>query len=175
MSETRNILDTLGNVIGSLTLPDGTSENTWTQELSMYSNVTVNTPRTNIITQTVSATATITNSTSTLATLLSIVPQAGTYLADFNASINTGGASATGEFGIYVNGSLLVETKRPISCNLQLLGGLVSISLNNIAIGTNTATEITLDGTQTVEVKFKSTNGGQIGFAERVLTLIKVS
>lgn len=174
MSETRNILDTLGNVIGALTLPDGTSESIWTQQLAEYSTVVVNVPRTDVTTLTTNATSTITNSTSTLATLLTLNPPAGTYLADFNGSVNTGGASATGEFGIYINGSLLTETKRPISCNLQLLGGLVSISLNNIAVGTNTATEVTLDGTQTVDVKFKSTNGGQIGFAERVLTLLKV-
>lgn len=35
--ETRDVLDVDGNVIGSLTLPDDTEEDTWTQKLAEYS------------------------------------------------------------------------------------------------------------------------------------------
>lgn len=34
----RNILDSLGNIIGSLLLPDETTEDQWTQQLSQYSS-----------------------------------------------------------------------------------------------------------------------------------------
>lgn len=174
--ETRNIRDSLGNVIGQLELPDGTSEAVWTQTLALYSATISQSVASRIATTIASATSTVTTSSSSESVIsgMTITPLAGTYVAFFSGSIYTGGASAIGEFGIYVNDVLLAETRRDISCNLQLLGGLVTISLNSIGVGTYTGTQMELSGIQRVDVKFRSTNGGTIGFKERVLTLIQV-
>lgn len=174
---TRNILDSLGNTIGTITLPDETSESTWTSLLSPYSSIVSTSPLPNLLESNLVSES---NSTTTSAGVsavvgtLSITPASGTYLVDFNGNAFTAGASAQGEFGIYVNGVLLPETRRDIKCNLTLLGGLVSISLNTIGVGTCTGSQIVLNGTQVVSVQFKSNNGGTIGFAERVFRLLKV-
>lgn len=127
-------------------------------------------------TQITSATGNVSTSSGTASTVsgMTKTPPAGSYLVQFNGSIYTGGASAIGEFGIYKNGVLVTETRRDISCNLQLLGGLITISLNTIGVGTYTAGEIVADGNDIIDVRYRSTNGGTIGFKERVLTLIKV-
>lgn len=175
--ETRNILNYLGNIIGELTLPDGTSEAQWTAALLPY---TLHNPAPNILaslkTITKNAIDNVTTSSATPSLISGMydTPEAGTYLAFFNASISTNGASASGKFGFYVDDAALGETIRPISCNLQLLGGLVTISLNTIGVGTYTGTEVILNGNQKIDVKFFSTNGGTIGFTERVMTLLKV-
>lgn len=175
MSETRNILDNLGNVIGTMTLPDGSSEDTWSQSLGNYSSTVINLPKSILNTTLLTASSNVTVSTSTALTVggMTAKPTKGKYIAMFSGSISTNGASATGEFGFYVDDVLLSETKRPISCNLQLLGGLVTVSLNTIGVGTNTSTEVSLNGNQTIDVKFKSTNGGTIGFNERTMILIR--
>lgn len=176
---TRNILDSLGNVIGQLSLDDATTEDQWTLALSPYAVASTPMPITiqSLSTTTVTGSGATTTSSATASVVggMSVTtPTAGTYVAHFSGSIYTAGASATGEFGIYVAGTLVAETRRDISCNLTLLGGLVTISLNSIGVGTYTGSEIALTGSQSVEVKFRSTNGGTIGFNERVLTLLRV-
>lgn len=174
---TRNILDSLGNIIGELTLPDETTEPQWTSALAVYSTVNpVPTAPAILQTYTKNESGAVTTSSATAAVVgtMSIIPVPGTYVANFSGAIYTDGASATGEFGLYVDGVLVAETRRDIKCNLTLLGGLVTVSLNSIGVGTYTGSQITLNGTQSIEVRFRSTNGGTIGFNERVLTLIKV-
>jgi hypothetical protein len=175
--EIRDILDSQGNIIGTLSLPEGTPEEVWTAKLAEYSAVQQSSEVPNILdTLNLNASGQVTTSSTTPATVngMSVVPTAGTYLIFFNGNIYTDGASAKGQFGIYVNDVLLPETRRDISCALTLLGGLVSISLNAIGVGTNTGTQVELDGNDTVDIKFKSNNGGTIGFSERVMTLIRV-
>lgn len=129
-----------------------------------------------LYTDVVSASGTVSTSSSLASTVGSMTKTmpAGDYLVEFNGSIYTGGASAVGEFGIYKNGSLVSETRRDISCNLQLLGGLVTVSLNSIGVGTYTAGKLSVNGSDVVDVRFRSVNGGTIGFKERVLTFIRV-
>lgn len=174
--ETRNILNQSAQVIGQLSFPVGTPEGTWTSCLAHYSTAAINLIKEILSLKTYAASGNVTTSSSQASTIggMTAKPEAGTYLAQFSGGIFTAGASAVGEFGIYVDDVLLTETKRPISCNLSLLGGLVTVSLNAIGVGTQTSTEVTLNGNQTIDVKFKSTNGGTIGFAERTFQLIKV-
>jgi len=173
----QNILDPLGNIIGTVNFPPNTPEATIQSVLSIYS---VNNPisiSTEVIESlTCSATASTTTGSNTPTTVdkMTFTPIAGTYLAFYSGSIYTGGASAQGEFGIYKDGVLISETRRDISCNLQLLGGLITISLNSIGVGTYTATKISLNGKETLDVRFKSNNGGTIGFNERNFILLKV-
>lgn len=174
--ESRNILDNLGNIIGILELPEGTSETIWTEKLSEYSQVVVNSSKRVLDTITVTGSGTTTTSSSTASTIqgMEVTPQSGKYIINFTGSIYTAGASAVGEFGIFIDGVQIADTRRDISCNIQLLGGLVTVSLNAIGVGTNTATEIDINENQKIEVMFRSTNGGTIGFKERSMTLLKV-
>lgn len=174
---TRNILDSTGAIIGTMDFPSGTTEDVIAAALAPYALATPPKLSATVVgTVMVSAVGAISTSSSTPTTLsgMTIKPPSGTYIVQFNGSITTNGASAIGTFGIYVNGTLLPETNRPISCNLQLLGGLVTVSLNAIGVGTFTGTQLTVDGTQTVDIRYLSTNGGTIGFNERVMTLMKV-
>jgi hypothetical protein len=175
---TQNILDSLGAVIGTLSFPDGTDQSTINATLALYAQSSPTPLVVEEITTTVLSQLSNTTTSAASPTVMagmSLVPPAGTYIVSFSGSVNTGGASASGTFGIYVNGSLLPETNRPISCNITLLGGLVTISVNSIGVGTYTGTQITLDGNSTLDIRFASTNGGTIGFTERVLTLIQVA
>lgn len=175
---TVDILDSLGATIGSLSFPDGTDTATIDAALALYTVTSPITPINPDITAiTLSGTGQVTTSagTPTVVSGMTIKPISGTYIVQFSGSVNTNGSSASGTFGFYVDGTLLSETNRPISCNLSLLGGLVTVSINAIGVGTYTGTQVTLNGTQTLDVRFSSTNGGTIGFNERVLTLIKVS
>lgn len=175
--ETRNILNSSAVIIGTLSFPVGTSEDIWTLKLAQYSSLPFSLVKVLLDTFVVNASASTTTSSATAAVIQGMekTPPPGKYVINFNGSIYTAGASAIGEFGIYINGALVAETRRDISCNLQLLGGLVTISLNSISVGTFTGTELELNGSQTVDVRFRSTNGGTIGFKERVMTLLKVN
>lgn len=127
-------------------------------------------------TETANASSPVTTSSSSPVTIggMRLQPTSGTYLAFFSGGIYTDGASAKGEFGLYKNGVLIPNTRRDISCSLSLLGGLVTVSVNAIGVGTNTNSQVELNGTDVIEVKFRSTNGGTIGFIERNLILMKV-
>lgn len=174
----QNILDSFGNVIGTMDLGAGATQAQYNAALAPYALASVPVPSSgvNLPTYMVAAQDTTTTSSSQPAVVgsMTVKPLPGTYSADFSGSIYTDGASAQGQFGIYVDGVLVVETRRDIKCNLSLLGGLVTVSLNAIGIGTNTSTELVLNGNQTVTVQFQSNNGGTIGFIERVLRLTKV-
>lgn len=174
---TSNILDNGGNVIGTLNVLTSLPENIVNEILALYSTLPRNIIIPDIDTIVLSQTGQTTTSAATPTTMsgMTCVPPAGTYLVFFSGSVNTSGSSASGTFGIYINAVLLPETNRPISCNLSLLGGLVSISVNAIGVGTYTGTQVILDGNSTLDVRFASTNGGVIGFSERVLTLIQVA
>lgn len=174
---TRNVLDSIGNIIGTLTLPDDTTEDQWTKALSPYALINPPPPTPTIIgtnNKTASGQVTTSSSTSSVVGGMSDMPTAGKYIVLFSGSIYTDGESAQGEFGFYVDGALLPETRRDIKCSLALLGGIVTISLNAIGVGTYTGTEVQLNGSQTIDVRFKSNNGGTIGFRERVMTLLRV-
>lgn len=176
--DTKNVLDHHGSIIGTLSLPSTTSEQYWSLILTYYAAVAAgSTTPDSLNTTFLSATGSVTTSSASAVTVsgMTVKPSSGSYLAFFNGSVSTNGASAAGQFGLYVDGVLISETKRDISCNLQLLGGLVSVSLNTIAVGTYTGGKITLDGSQTLDLKYRSTNGGTIGFLERTLMLIKVN
>lgn len=174
---TRNILDNFGNVIGTLTLSDSTTESQWSAALAPYSSIPTLPVAKILDCYNISDSNQVTTSSSNPAVINGMTkkPDLGTYIILFNGSIYTDGASATGEFGIYIDGVLISETRRDISCNLTLLGGLVTISLNAIGVGTYTGTRVDLNGSQTIDVRFRSTNGGTIGFKEKVLTLLKVA
>lgn len=172
-----NILDSENNVIGTLTVPDNLSQQEIDELLEIYATENPIPEEQPLINSTnVGETSPITTSSSTESIVgnMQLQPSKGKYIAIFSGNIYTGGASAQGEFGIYLNDILISDTRREIKCNLSLLGGLVTISLNTIGVGTYTATQVELSGGDIISVKFKSNNGLSIGFAERTFMLLQV-
>lgn len=172
----QNILDTLGNVIGTLELSDETPSATVQQILNLYSNPIQYSDIKLLTSYQATATGAVTTSSTaaSVVTSMSLVPTQGQYLIFFSGDISTNGTNAAGQFGIYKDAILFSETQRSINCSLSLLGGLVSISLNTIGVGTYTGTLVTVEGNNTIDVRFNSTNGGTIGFGKRNLIGIKV-
>lgn len=123
----------------------------------------------------VSSTSVVSTSSTTMALVgsMTVTPPAGSYLIFFGAKANTSGVNAQSEYGIYVGGTLVPETKRELSCSLTLLG-VITVSLNTIGVEARTSSRISVDGTQTVEIKFRSVNGVAVSFGERSLTLVRV-
>lgn len=175
--ETRTVLNNSGQTIGQLSLPVGTSEQIWALKIAQYAALVgpySPSDSINSLVLTGSTPVTTSSATPSLVSGMTIKPAPGSYLVFFNGSASTNGANASGSFGLYLNGILISETKRDISCQLQLLGGLVSISLNTIAVGTYSGGKVTMDGTNTLELRYFSANGGTIGFSDRTMMLIKV-
>lgn len=74
---TRNVIDTLGAVVGTLTLPDSTSEDIWTYQLALYSNPPPSLPNVSaslevVILQTIGTLPSYANNTAALASGLVI-------------------------------------------------------------------------------------------------------
>lgn len=121
-----------------------------------------------------STTAVSTSSTTyTTVTGMSITPVAGTYLVIFNTRATTTGASAQAEFALFNAGTRVTESTREVSCNIQLLG-LITISLNTIGTSGTSVAVITVNGSQAIDTRFRSVNGGSITFTERNLTLLRI-
>lgn len=176
-TETRNIVNGSAQIIGTLKLPAGTAEAIWTVLLAFHGGLISSIPASDDIDTLVltgSGSVTTSSGQPSLVPGMTAKPTAGSWLIFFNGSASTNGANAAGSFGLYKDGVLITETKRDISCQLQLLGGLVSISLNTIAVGTYSGGKVIVDGTNTIELKYLSSNSGTIGFSDRTMMLIKV-
>ncbi len=102
-------------------------------------------------------------------------PAAGRWLVIFNARAVTTGASTQGEFQIYKNDIAIVETLQEVSCNLVLLGGLVTISLNTVGGNATCIGDVLCNGTDVIDVKWRSANGGTVAVSSRVLYMVKVN
>lgn len=118
---------------------------------------------------------TTTSASYTNITGMTSTPASGTYLVIFNGKASTSGASAGGSFSIAVAGSTQTDSVRDISCNLVLLGGLVTISVNTIASSMTCVSRVTVNGSQAITAQFKSNTGGTISVTEKNMTIMKVA
>lgn len=129
-----------------------------------------------LITLYASATNLVSTSSSSFSVVgsMTVTPPAGDYLIFFGTKANTSGVNAQSEYGIYIGGILVPETKRELSCSLSLLG-IITVSVNTIGVEARTSSKVSVNGTQSIDVRFRSINGVSIAFGERSLTLVKVS
>lgn len=125
----------------------------------------------------VNDTSTNSSSSTTYANLtgMTATPVAGTYFVIFNGHATTSGASAGGLFSLAVAGSTQADSVREISCNLTLLGGLVTVSLFTIGSSMSCVSRIVVNGSQAITAQFKSSTGGTINVQEKTMTLIRVA
>ena len=126
-----------------------------------------------IRTASATALAQTTSNTFTLIPGMSITPPAGKYVVLFNGSIRTTGVNTEAEFGIFLNGTLITNSNRSFRNTANILG-LVTLSTNNSANGSSSITFIATNGSQAVDVRFRSLGGGGIQVGERTLNIIRV-
>lgn len=172
----QNILDSLGNTIGTLTVDDLTPAETVQSLLGLYSSPFNLSEVRVLASYNASATGSVTTSSQVVSIIggMTLVPPKGEYVVIYSGDINTSGVNAAGQYGIYKDAVLVDDTRRSVSCSLSLLGGLVSISLNAIGVGTYTGTRVSVDGANVLDVRFNSANGGTIGFGNRSFMALKV-
>lgn len=120
------------------------------------------------------STASTSSSSFSLVGGMTITPPSGDYLVFFGAKANTSGVNAQSEYGIFIDGVIVAETKRELSCTLSLLG-IITISLNTIGVEARTSSKVTVNGSQSIEIKFRSVNGVSVSFGEKSLTIVRVS
>lgn len=107
----------------------------------------------------------ITTTTSASYVLISgmtTTPAAGSYLVLFSATGSTSASSIVGNYGIYVGGSLVASSEQPCKW---------SNATTNIM---HTVAKITVNGSQTVEIRYK-TSAGTFTVNSRNLILVSVA
>lgn len=112
----------------------------------------------------VSSTSAQNSTSSTFAALSSIstTPAAGSYKLDFTASAQISSATSAGEWAVFVGGTQqTVTNRRMASVSTTTIQGNIAIS-----------TTITVNGSQTVEIRFRRVSGtGTVTTTEREMIL----
>lgn len=116
------------------------------------------------------ATSTTTTSTTSatyvVINAMSITPAEGTYLVTFSASGGTSANSATANFAIFVDGSIVQHTERSM-----IHGAFIFGSVRNVM---HTQTITTVNGSQSIDVRY-TRNAGTFQVFERNLILVKLA
>lgn len=170
-TETRNILDQSSNIIGTLTLPAGSSEAVWAALLATYAGQAVSaSPNVNEFASSIS---TNTNSSSyvPLNGMISGGLDAGTYLVTFTGNISSTAPllSNPGFFlSFFANGNqILTSEVGDASSSLSLF------SISPIAMSFNSI--ITIGTGQRIEVRWKTNGqGNTITCTNRILDIVRM-
>lgn len=170
-TETRNVLDGQSNIVGTLTLPVGTSELTWSLLLSFYSGQAINIAPG--FSEIASSVPTNTNSASyiPLNSMISGNLEAGTYMVTFTGNVSTNAPllSNPGFFlSLFANGAqVLTSEVSDASSSISLF------SISPIAMTINS--QITVSSGQRIEVRWKTNGAGNtITCANRVLDIVRI-
>lgn len=125
----------------------------------------------------VTSTSNQTSTSTTYANIntMTLTPAAGTYLVTFNGRASTSGVSAGGLFALAIGGVIQTDSVREVSCNITLLGGLVTVSVNTVANSVTCLSVLTVNGSQTITAQFKSTTGGTINIGERTMYIVRTA
>lgn len=124
----------------------------------------------------VTGTSTVTTTSSNFSTVsgMSIAnPSAGTYLAVWSADVQTGSVNGQAEVAVFVGGTQQTSLTRQTQITVALLLGIIGTCYVREG-GSNIIGPVTVDGTQTVEVKFRSVDGTTQTIRNRGLTLIRI-
>lgn len=123
----------------------------------------------------VSATGNVTTTSATFSviTTMTTTPVAGTYLVLFNGSFFNTGANTGGEYAIFTGGTQ-GET-RTLDCQTAILG-LIALSSNSITVPAFVMGQVTVNGSQAIDIRFRRTNGaGSIGCGNRRLQIMRIA
>lgn len=130
-----------------------------------------------VINSTVSFTSAVSTTSSTFSMVdsLTLTPSmAGTYLVLWSGNVRTAnGANGNGEVAIFSSGSQITDSTRSVNINVALLLGIIGTStINNNAGSITTVT--TVNGSQAIDVRFRSTSGDTVTADRGRLTVLKI-
>lgn len=117
------------------------------------------------------STVSTTSGTYSVVSGMTTTPAAGTYFVLFTGTFRIADNNADGNFAIFKAGTIVTESTRRLFTTVSILLGLLNNSIG--ASGTPMAV-VTVDGTQTIDGRFRSTNGNAISCDNRTMILIRV-
>lgn len=121
----------------------------------------------NITQITATANTTTTSTTYILLNAMTSTPPSGDYLVSFSASCSTNAGSAEYFYAIFVDGTIVQHSER------QIYDGNFNFVLLNLTMHTQAV--VSVNGSQTIEIRQRRTTGGTITVFERSLQLIKLN
>jgi hypothetical protein len=119
----------------------------------------------------VSATSNDTTTSSSDAVLnsMTITPIAGTYLVIFSSWVSQSTANTTVTFSIYVDSTQKADSVRTA---IPFGGAILGLSTQDIPVAINGV--VTVDGTQAISIKWK-TSGGTATAHQRTMNILRIS
>lgn len=105
---------------------------------------------------------------------MSLTPTTGTYVLLFTAFFYTSGVNTQGEVILRVGGVEVAHSRR-IQYDDAAILGLVTLSTNQGGSSATIAAQFSVNGSQAVEILFRSATGGTTYIRERTLLLIQVA
>lgn len=122
------------------------------------------------------ATSTVTTSSATFSVIsgMTTTPIAGTYLIQYSGSMAiTSGVNGSAEIAIFQNGTVVTHTTRTMSLTVALALGLIGTAAVAPS-GSDTTAIVTLNGSETIDVRFRSVSGDPFRCTSRSMQIIKI-
>lgn len=132
--------------------------------------------KTVVLNNSVSFTSAVTTSSGTFSVISSqtITPAAGTYLVIWSGSFAViNGANGSGELAIFLGGTQQTVTTRTAGINVALLLGLIGTSTVNPG-GDSSICILSPNGSQAIDVRFRSISGDTIQASRGNLILLRI-
>lgn len=118
---------------------------------------------------------TTTSSTYSVISAQTITPAAGTYLVIWSGSFAvTSGANGSGELSVFMGGTQQAVTTRNAGINVALLLGLIGTSTTNPG-GDSSISILSPNGSQAIDVRFRSVSGDTVQAARGNLILLRIA
>ena len=125
----------------------------------------------------VSFTSAVTTTSSTFAQVdgLTLTPPAGTYIAHWSGNVAvTSGANGTGQIALFIDTTQQTVSTRSFGITVALLLGLIGTATTQPG-GGESSMPLTVNGSQSINVKFKSVSGDTCQATQGILYLVRIS
>lgn len=125
----------------------------------------------------ITSTSPVSTSSGTFAVIgsMTTTPAAGTYLVQYSGSMAiTSGVNGSAEIALFQNGTIITHTTRTMSLTVALALGLIGTAAISPS-GSDTTAIVTLSGSETIDVRFRSVTGDPFRCSTRSMQLIKIA
>lgn len=132
--------------------------------------------RTSLAYHVVTGTSTLTRTANTFTTVsgMTVTPIAGTYLAIWSGQTRLSNLNGRGETAIFVGGTQQTHLSHESEIEIALLLGLIGTAIMTEG-SSNIIGIVTTDGTQAVDVRYRSIDGETMTITNRTLILLRVA
>lgn len=124
----------------------------------------------------ITATSPVTTSSGTFSVIsdMTSTPAAGVYLVQYSGSMAiTSGVNGSAEIALFQNGTVISHTTRTTSLTVALALGLIGTAAVSPS-GSDTTAIVTLNGSETIDARFRSVTGDPFRCSTRSMQLIKI-